>query len=209
MSAAKQITPLYLPTFFETRSGLTLDFLNPKPEDFTIDDIAFGLSRINRFCGQTNIGSQGYSVALHSHWVANYIYIKTGNPTLALYGLLHDAHEAYTGDIPTPLKNVQGVREVIEPVQAAIQSAIHCALGLSEPTSDATELIKLADKQALISEASYFKKVFFKHLECQRLDDVALTLPLLSPCSAINSHSHFINAYWDLADDILHVKGQD
>ena len=79
-----------------TRSGLLLDVLNPEPEQIDIRDIAAGLAYQGRFTGQT---SEYYSVAAHSILVSYLV-----PPELALYGLLHDASEAYLNDISRPVK---------------------------------------------------------------------------------------------------------
>jgi hypothetical protein len=64
-------------------------------EDIYIEDIAYALSNITRFCGQLPF----YSVAKHSIEVA-----KLLPKQLRLAGLLHDASEAYIGDVITPVK---------------------------------------------------------------------------------------------------------
>lgn len=53
------------PTYTETASGIILDLANPQPEDIEIADIAWGLSRQNRFAGHT-IAKKPYSVAQHT-----------------------------------------------------------------------------------------------------------------------------------------------
>ena len=81
-----------------TRSGRRLYLHNPSPSQILIDDIAHGLAHQCRFNGQTN---QFYSVAQHSVIVASIL-----PPELKLAGLLHDAAEAYLGDIVQPLKEL-------------------------------------------------------------------------------------------------------
>lgn len=53
------------PTYTETASGVILDLANPQPEDINIGDIAWGLSRQNRFAGHT-ISKKPYTVAQHT-----------------------------------------------------------------------------------------------------------------------------------------------
>ena len=67
-----------------------------KIKDIHIEDIAHGLAYQCRFNGQT---CAFYSVAQHSLLVANML---PGH--LKLAGLLHDASEAYVGDMVKPLK---------------------------------------------------------------------------------------------------------
>ncbi len=79
---------------------------NPRVEDICIEDIAHGLSMKCRFTGQTK---KFYSVAQHSYYVSNCLWDShANNPhrlVLSLWGLLHDAAEAYLADIPRPLKD--------------------------------------------------------------------------------------------------------
>lgn len=79
-----------------TYSGKFIDIFNLSIEDIDIIDIAYGLSNIPRFAGQVPF----YSVAKHSLFVASKCPIH-----LKLSGLLHDASEAYIGDMISPIKN--------------------------------------------------------------------------------------------------------
>lgn len=82
--------------WFQTHTGIQFYPLDPQPEDICIDDIAHALSKICRFGGHTK---EFYSVAQHSVIVSNIV-----PPHLALTGLMHDATEAYIGDVVRPLK---------------------------------------------------------------------------------------------------------
>jgi hypothetical protein len=84
--------------FVTTVSGKRFHILDPLQESIDIEDIAHSLSMISRWNGHTVNGP--YSVAEHCVYVSYLVC----NDTLALYALLHDAGEAYTSDIPTPVK---------------------------------------------------------------------------------------------------------
>lgn len=86
-------------------SGLRVDLLDPEETSIDLHDIAHGLSNICRFTGQTSVF---YSVAEHCMHVSTIVEARTGDPRLAIGGLLHDAHEAYTGDISSPMKAALG-----------------------------------------------------------------------------------------------------
>lgn len=84
-----------------TQSGRSVDPFNLQPEDVVIEDIAHSLSRICRYNGHVG----GYlSVARHSLWVSDWLLDMYGDYVLAKCGLLHDAPEAYSGDMIRPMK---------------------------------------------------------------------------------------------------------
>jgi 5'-deoxynucleotidase YfbR-like HD superfamily hydrolase len=81
-----------------------------------MSDIATGLSRENRFAGQTTRDREGYKVAMHSLLVAALVRQEFGRPDLVGQALLHDATEAYMKDIPSPLKRLIPKYKEIESV---------------------------------------------------------------------------------------------
>lgn len=85
------IAPMYMRI-----SGKTVDVLDLKPDDIWIEDIALGLSRINRYLGQTKFP---YSVAQHSVLLSRIV-----PEHLRKVALLHDAPEYVIGDMISPLK---------------------------------------------------------------------------------------------------------
>lgn len=87
----------YAPTILTT-DGRYFDFTNPDPAAITLNAIARGLANTCRFGGQCR---SFYSVAEHSIWVSRLV-----PPHLAVHGLLHDAAEAFIGDMPKPLKEM-------------------------------------------------------------------------------------------------------
>lgn len=89
------------PYAIRTASNRIVDPWHLRPEDIALDDIAQGLAFTNRFLGQTR---SAFSVAEHSLWVARQVWQRTKDHDLELAGLLHDASEAYLGDVPSPLK---------------------------------------------------------------------------------------------------------
>jgi hypothetical protein len=123
-------------------SGKIIDLLNPDPSQFTIEDIATGLSNIARFNGQTNMW---YSVAEHSIHVAE--LLPNG---MKILGLLHDASEAYICDVPSPLKWLLG--DAYRDVESRLQGAIGEALGLGRALVDLPRVVKQADAVLLYSE---------------------------------------------------------
>ena len=94
-----------------TRSGKTLNILKPQAELINIEDIAWALSNQCRFNGHTKIF---YSVAEHCTYMARYFGHSNFNRHTVLAALLHDAAEAYIGDITRPVKKLWPEIEKIE-----------------------------------------------------------------------------------------------
>lgn len=118
-------------------SGATFDFRDPRSSDFTIEDIAHGLSHICRYAGQCRAF---YSVAEHSVYVSG---LAAGSER---HGLLHDAAEAFIGDVPSPIK--QGLSEY-RAIEREIQHVIFARFGIP---SDMPDAVKIAEKAVLAAE---------------------------------------------------------
>jgi hypothetical protein len=88
--------------FIETHTGRSFQPLNPDPLDINIKDIAHALSHQCRFSGHTHVH---YSVAEHCVRVSELLEKWGCTRWIQLWGLLHDASEAYLIDIPSPLKS--------------------------------------------------------------------------------------------------------
>lgn len=82
--------------FFQTYTGRKFYPMVPRPEDVDILDIAHSLSQICRFTGHTR---EFYSVAQHSLIVCDLV-----PDVFKFTALMHDAPEAYVGDMSKPLK---------------------------------------------------------------------------------------------------------
>ena len=127
--------------WIQTYSGKRFNPTNPVPDAIVIQDIAHALSNICRFTGHC---SSFYSVAQHCVLVS---YIC--NHENAIYGLLHDASEAYCQDIASPIKKTpefSGYREV----ESRLQKAVYKRFGLSNKEPDD---VKMADLLLLSTEA--------------------------------------------------------
>lgn len=123
-------------------SGAELEFLRPEPCKIQMSDIAHHLSQVNRFCGGLY---RPYSVADHSVYVAN---LFEGEDELRRYALMHDATEAFLGDVIAPLKDLLPGYKVIERLWTA---AIATRFSLAW-TPAIKKAIKIADGIALLAE---------------------------------------------------------
>lgn len=86
--------------YFGTWSGGRAYAAHPERADIRLFDIAVALSRVCRYGGHAQ---HCYSVAQHSVLVSHLVHRE-----FALCALMHDAAEAYLGDVITPLKRVLG-----------------------------------------------------------------------------------------------------
>lgn len=126
-------------------SGIAFWPLDPRAEEVRLEDIAHSLSLLCRFGGHCN---RFYSVAEHSVHVSRLV-----SPEAALWGLLHDASEAYVIDLPRPLKRMLPGYSLIEDrVHRAI--AEHFGLPAEIP-----EEVKAADNAMLMAEAAQIMTV--------------------------------------------------
>lgn len=115
--------------------------LTPRPEDIHIRDIAQGLGNICRFTGQCRTF---FSVAQHSILVALLCPVED-----RLWGLLHDAAEAYIADVSRPVKYLAEMQPYRNR-ERLIQSVIARRFGLSMPIPPT---VKKADNILLATEA--------------------------------------------------------
>ncbi|WP_114152805.1 phosphohydrolase [Chromobacterium haemolyticum] len=127
-------------SIIQTVSGRYVDLLHPSPSDIEIHDIAHHLAHLCRFGGACR---QFYTVAEHSVRVAAIL-----PPRLKLAGLLHDATEAYVGDVVTPLKKILPTYQYTEGLVAA---AVEARFRLQLSPADRGE-IRRADLVLLATE---------------------------------------------------------
>ena len=121
-----------------THTGHYFDFEEPHRSFISVVDIAHALSHLCRFTGHTR---RFYSVAEHSVHVSHLV-----PPKDALAGLLHDAAEAYMGDVSRPLKSMLPQYKAIETrVEAAVLA--HFGIPATLPPS-----VKEADRAMLAVE---------------------------------------------------------
>lgn len=84
-----------------TRSGIRYSLVYPDPNTISLLDVAHALSRLCRFTGHT---PRHYSVAEHSVRCWRVAASMGASITEQRAVLMHDAHEAYIGDMSSPLK---------------------------------------------------------------------------------------------------------
>jgi hypothetical protein len=116
-------------------SGVMFDYDNPHLTAVAIQDIAEGLGKICRFAGQCR---HFYSVAQHA---VNASYIVA--PGFEFDALMHDTAEAFTNDIPRPMKSkIPGFKDL----EALIEGAMSKQFNFSYPLPPE---VRLVDDQML------------------------------------------------------------
>lgn len=129
-------------SYIITNSGVKFDFSSIPNNPVILEDIAWALSMTCRFGGHAK---KFYSVAEHSCLVAERCKVYN------LEGLMHDAAEAYIGDIVTPLKQHLNLH-----IEKNVETLISKRFGLTYPWPEevhvndqvllATEMVALFGK---------------------------------------------------------------
>jgi 5'-deoxynucleotidase YfbR-like HD superfamily hydrolase len=140
-------------SFIQTYTGRRVDPLAVRPDDVHLLDIAHALAYSSRYNGHAK---KFYSIAQHSVLVSLLLERQEFTTDTQLWGLMHDAAEAYLGDVVTPLKAALGVStsaglEAFAELERQALDAIAEGLGL--PAHFAERIIKNADRELLACEA--------------------------------------------------------
>jgi len=169
-------------TWIQTFSGKQFWPLEPKPEDVHIEDIAHSLSMRCRFNGHC---IAFYSIAQHSVLVS-----KLTPKRLAVWGLLHDAGEAYLPDMPRPIKQfISGFNEIENRIMMAIAEALRLPWPMPEE-------INQADEIALATEARDLMVHPPKEWNIKSKPISSVVIPL----SPEYAKKEFMNRYHELID---------
>ena len=136
-------------TWMLTSTGQTVDLRFIGPECVSVLDIAHHLSQLNRYTGAAK---RPYSVAEHSLLVCEILERERGewDPDVLMAALMHDAHEAYTADLSTPMKQVVG--EAWRREEARAEHAVQERFGLVSVVSRRRDVLRWADLTALSTE---------------------------------------------------------
>lgn len=142
-------------SYVEVYSGTMVNITRPTEDMIHVGDIAHALSRIPRFNGHSHIP---YTVARHTILVVNILKSWGADPELLLMAWLHDAPEAYLGDIPTPLKRL--LQPMFNILEVRFLTAIYDALipkDIEFGQPDDYGWLKHADSLALLVERAVLK----------------------------------------------------
>jgi hypothetical protein len=152
-SDIKQVLPPGWEGFVPTKSGCGFHPLDPMAAEVRLSDIAYGLSYRYRYGCQT----RPYTVAEHSVLVSEIIAILWPESKMALAGLMHDACEAYTHDIPSPVRRhisaslSDGTVVSWSAMERRVNRVVEYALSLPSGCTESPE-VKAADMLAVSIE---------------------------------------------------------
>ena len=172
----------------QAHSGEYIDLENPHKSKFLIEDIAHGLANTCRFGGQC---SPFYSVAQHCVHVSLLV-----PPRYAKAGLLHDAPEAYIGDVPSPLKALLKDYQFIED-----DLQFHICFKLGEPSIYPPE-VKAADLIALATERRDLMPNTPTNEAWAFLDGITPDQDKIQPWGPMMAKEAFLNRYHQIVAEV-------
>src|ERR687897_2976407 len=106
--------------YLQTVSGRWVNPFDPDPRQLDAGDIARALANQCRFGGHCRTF---YSVAQHSVIVSELVEQRGGDAEGAVGALMHDATEAYLGDMPHPLKHRSALGEAFRAAEGHLAHA--------------------------------------------------------------------------------------
>ena len=169
--------------FIQTVSGRRVNPFDADPADIDPSDIAWALSNLCRFGGHSRAF---YSVAQHSVIVSELLEERGAPPAELMAALLHDAAEAYLGDLPHPIKHRSELGARFR--QAVIERRFDLP--------DASATIKPLDRALLATERRTFSREAWDWPELEGVDALELTIEPWEPARAARE---FLARYEDLA----------
>jgi 5'-deoxynucleotidase YfbR-like HD superfamily hydrolase len=186
-----ELCPRTADTSIRTFTGRQFWPLNPHADEVNIEDIAHALSLICRFTGHTYAL---YSVADHSLRVskkAEQLVLSRGRNVrlaraAALWGLLHDASEAYVCDVSSPVKGTAGFGQLYRQIEAGIMSAVAARFGLRLPQMEA---VKEADRILLNTEKRDLMR------DCDREDGLERLPERIFPLDPSTAEDEFLRRF--------------
>src|SRR3954452_7056470 len=131
--------------YLQTVSGRFVNPFDPDPDQLDIADIARALANVCRFRGHCR---SFYSVAQHSVIVSQLVEERGGDVEDVFAALMHDATEAYLGDMPHPIKHRSALGAAFKEAEAHLEQVIAQRFHIKPGVAD----IKKVDRALLATE---------------------------------------------------------
>ena len=131
--------------YIQTVSGRWVNPFDPDPEQLDAGDIARALANQCRFGGHCRVF---YSVAQHSVIISRLVEERGGDVEDAFAALMHDATEAYLGDMPHPLKHRSPLGAAFKDAEDHLEQALRERFSIKPDVPE----IKRADRALLATE---------------------------------------------------------
>jgi 5'-deoxynucleotidase YfbR-like HD superfamily hydrolase len=155
-------------------SGRWVNPFDPDPDQLDPDDIARALANQCRFGGHSRAF---YSVAQHSVLVSRLVEERGGDAEDVFAALMHDASEAYLGDMPHPLKHRSPLGVAFKDAEEHLERAIRDRFAIR---ADVPE-IKRADRALLATERRAFSAETWDWPELEGVEPLELDLEAWPP----------------------------
>ena len=163
--------------YLQTVSGRFVNPFDPDPTQLDIQDIARALANTCRFGGHCR---SFYSVAQHSVIVSELVEQRGGDPEDVFAALMHDAGEAYLGDMPHPLKHRSALGEAFKHAEKHLEQALQARFKIKPDVPE----IKRADRALLATERRAFSAEDWHWPELEGIEPLDLHLTAWSPDEA-------------------------
>jgi 5'-nucleotidase len=182
--------------YLQTVSGRWVNPFDPDPEQLDAGDIARALANQCRFGGHSRVF---YSVAQHSVIVSELVLERTGDPADAFAALMHDATEAYLGDMPHPVKHRSPLGAAFRPAEGHLEQAIRNRFQIKPDVPE----IKRVDRALLATERRAFSAENWDWPELDGVEPLDLELTAWSPDEAARA---FTQRYAELDANRAHSR---
>ena len=160
--------------YLQTVSGRWVNPFDPDPSQLDAGDIARALANQCRFGGHSRVF---YSVAQHSVIVSQLVEQRSGDVEDVFAALMHDATEAYLGDMPHPLKHRSPLGAAFKQAEDHLERAIRERFGIKPDVAE----IKRADRALLATERRAFSAEDWHWPELEGVQPLELELTAWSP----------------------------
>ena len=146
--------------WIRTLNDRIFDYSNPQKSNVDLIDMANALSHVNRFGGHTKTP---YSVGQHSLFIHSLVSNSKHSDDIYLkkLALVHDFHEAYFGDMTSPLKWYLKDKFGFDANAYCdeIDTVIFDVLKMRKPLAEEKKLLKYYDTLALAIEQRFLQDV--------------------------------------------------